>query len=175
MVRTAQFILLFVAIGLLAGCPNPVTGKTDLWLTAKTVINQSKMGLPIADVLFTQWTLSQTDQEKVQKVTAKYSKIKLAVFNGLNVAYDGVVIAEQAKTDPDMVKLMDQAEKAWQDLRKFIEDLLKPEAPATQPTTPKVEPKPGVRAPSPLPVPKPVMELKDIDLKVLPKTLLPNA
>lgn len=169
MKRAAQLFLLLVAVGMLAGCPNPATGKTDPWLTAKTIINQSKMGVPVADVIFTQWKLSQTDQQKVAEAEAKYVKIKLAVINGLQVAYDGVVIAEQAKTDPDMAKLMDQAEKAWQDLRKFIEDLLKPEpAPTTQPATPKA------RAPSPLPTPKPVVKLEEIDLKVLPKTLLPK-
>jgi len=159
--------LLLVAVFLLAGCPQP-GGKTDPWLTAKTIINQARLGAPIADALFTQWTLSQTDQGKVAETTAKYTKLKLAVLNGLQVAYDGVVIAEQAKTDPDMAKIMDQAEKAWTDLRKFIEDLLKPVAPATQPV---VQPKGPL--PEAQPVSKAVMKVEEIDISKLPKTLLP--
>jgi hypothetical protein len=42
---------------LLAGCPNPQTDKIDPWLTAKTIINQSKIGVPIAESIFMQWTL----------------------------------------------------------------------------------------------------------------------
>jgi hypothetical protein len=103
---------------------------------------------------------------KIDKATATFTKIKLGVLNGLNVAYDGVVIAEQAKTDPDMAKLMNQAEKAWKDLRKFIEDLMKPSAPATQPVA-------GVKALKlPVPTKVAVVKLEDIDLKILPKTLL---
>ena len=168
MVRAVQLVVLLVAAGMLAGCPNPATGKTDPWLTAKTIINQSKMGVPVADVIFTQWKLSQTDQQKVAEAEAKYVKIKLAVLNGLSVAYDGVVIAEQAKTDPDMSKLMDQAETAWQDLRKFLEDLLKkPEEPASQPVA-------KAKTPLPTPTVQPVVKLEDIDLSKLPKSLLPK-
>jgi len=157
MKRVSLALLAFV----LSGCPNPETGKVDPWLTAKTIINQSRLGVPIADTIFLQWELSQADEEKVARAKATYSKVKLAVLDGLQVAYDGVVLAEQAKTDPDMAKLMDKAEKAWASLRTFIEGLMKTEEPATTQPTPKARSKPA-------------FEMKEIDLSKLPKTLLPK-
>jgi len=129
------------------GCPNPETGKIDPYLTARTIINQGNVGVALAVGIFNQWALAQTDAEKVKKYSATFEKIKTCVLNGLQLALNGVDIAEQAKTDPNVKDLLSDANAAWANLRKFLEDLLsKPEdanavelvsgaVPASQPAT----------------------------------------
>lgn len=154
----------------IVGCPNPETGKTDPWLTARTVILQSKNAVSIAESIFMQWTFSQTDAEKVKKSQETFYKIKTAVLNGFTLAMDGVNIAQQAKEEPDVTKLLSQANTAWADLHKFLGDLLGD----------KEEPKPddsGVKstthaltATTTQPAEKPDEALLK-DFKKLPKTL----
>lgn len=137
--------LFALAVFLLVGCPNPETGKIDPYLTARTIINQANVGVALADGIFNQWALGQTDVEKVKKYSATFQKIKTGVVNGVQLALNGVDIAEQAKTDPNVKDLMAAANEAWGSLRKFLEDLLaKPEdaalvtiatAPTSQPAT----------------------------------------
>lgn len=137
--------LFMLAAFLLVGCPNPETGKIDPYLTARTVINQASIGVALADGIFNQWFYAQTDVEKAKKAQATFQKVKTSVVNGLQLALNGVAIAEQAKKDPNIADLMVAANDAWTNLRKFLEDLLaKPEdsalvtvatAPASQPTT----------------------------------------
>ena len=129
------------------GCPDPTTGKIDPYLTARTVINQASIGVTLAEGIFNQWLFAQTDAEKAKKTQATFEKIKTSVLNGLQLALNGVAIAEQAKKDPNIADLMVAANDAWGNLRKFLEDLLaKPEdaalvtvatAPSSQPTTAK--------------------------------------
>lgn len=114
---------LLLAAVLLLGCPGP-DGKIDPYLTAHTVINQAALALPIAQGIFNQWALSQTDQEKVKAAKLVFEKVCTAVANGLKVASDGVDIAKVAKETPDVAKLLAQADMAWKDLYKFLDDLL---------------------------------------------------
>jgi hypothetical protein len=106
------------------GCPDPTTGKIDPYLTARTIINQAQTALALADGIFNQWLLGQTDAEKAKKAQETYVRTKTAVANGLQIAYKGVDIAQQAKTDPDVAKLLAQADGAWKALSKFLGDLL---------------------------------------------------
>lgn len=142
-------LALAVLLALVAwGCPDPQTGKIDPYLTARTIINQGNIGVTLAEGIFNQWLFAQTDAEKAKKTQATFEKIKTGVLNGLQLALNGVAIAEQAKKDPNITELMVAANDAWGNLRKFLEDLLaKPEdaalvtvastAPASQPTTAK--------------------------------------
>jgi hypothetical protein len=126
--------LAVVAALLLWGCPNPETGKVDPYLTARTIILQVQTATALADGIFQQWLLGQPEGEEKDKAKATYYKIKTAVLNGLQLALDGVDIAEQAKKDPDLTKLLEKADAAWQDLQKFLTDLLgkaQPEAVTT--------------------------------------------
>ena len=124
----ALFVLSLIA------CPGP-TGKVDPWLTARTIINQTQSAVVLADVIFQQYLLGQPEGDQKEQTKAKYLKIKQAVVNGLKLAYDGVGIAEQAKTDPDVTKLLEKANEAWADLQKLLADLLKTEpTPASLPT-----------------------------------------
>lgn len=144
-----RLALALVAALLCWGCPDPQTGKIDPYLTARTIILQANTALGLADGIFGQWMLGQTNAEKAKKAQATYTKVKTSVSNGLQLALNGVAIAEQAKEDPDIKKLMVEANGAWDNLRKFLEDLLaKPEdaalvavgptaAPASQPATTK--------------------------------------
>ena len=145
-----KLILTIMVALFMWGCPNPETGKVDPYLTARTIILQANTALSLSDGIFGQWLLGQTDAEKAKKADAAYKKVKTAVANGLQLALNGVSIAEQAKEDPDIKKLMAEANGAWDNLRKFLEDLLaKPEdaalvtvasadkAPASQPATTK--------------------------------------
>lgn len=118
--------LAVVAALLLWGCPNPETGKVDPYLTARTIILQFQTATALADGIFQQWLLGQPEGEPKEQAKAKYLKIKTAVLNGLQLALDGVDIAEQAKEDPDVTKLLEKADAAWKDLQKFLADLLAP-------------------------------------------------
>lgn len=108
---------------LLTSCPNPTTGKVDPYLTARTVITQAGTAVALADGIFNQWVLNQPE-DKAKEVKAKYLRIKTAVLNGLQMALDGVDIAEKAKKDPNVTTLLAAADKAWQDLQKLISDLM---------------------------------------------------
>lgn len=94
----------------------------------------------------------------MKKATEKFNYLKLCVTDGLRIALDAVNIAEQAKTAPDMTKIMDQAELAWKDIRVFLTDLLS-KPPTSQPvakvvTVAKAE--------------------KKYDLSALPESFLPK-
>lgn len=130
-----------LAAFLLVGCPNPETGKIDPYLTARTVINQANVALALADGIFNQWLLGQKDAEKAKAAQVTYQKVKTGVANGLQLALNGVAIAEQAKKDPNITDLMAAANDAWGSLRKFLEDLLaKPEDAALIATAPTAQP-----------------------------------
>lgn len=118
-------LALCLALALLAwGCPDPQTGKIDPYLTAHTVINQASLALPIAQGIFNQWLYAQADAEKAKKAQVTFAQVYTAVSNGLKLAHDGVDIAKQAKEDPDVSKLLAQADAAWKSLYKFLDDLL---------------------------------------------------
>lgn len=140
-----RLVMAILAATIAWACPDPQTGKIDPYLTARTIINQANTALALSDGIFNQWLLAQTDMEKAKEIQLKYQKIRTAVANGLQLALNGVAIAEQAKKDPDIKLLMAEANKAWDNLRQFLEDLLsKPDAPAvatgptTQPSTSEV-------------------------------------
>lgn len=115
---------LAVATALLVGCPNPDTGKVDPYITARAIILQVHTAVSLADGIFQQWAVGQPSGEELEKTKAIYYKIKTAVFNGIQLALDGVDIAEQAKEDLDVNKLLEKADAAWKDLQKFLSDLL---------------------------------------------------
>jgi Rad3-related DNA helicase len=116
-------VALYVGV---CGCPGPNVGGTrsDPYLVAHTVINQASLALTVAEGIFNQWVYAQTDSKKVDKAQLTFAKVKTLVANGLKLAHDGVYIAEQAKKDPDVVKLLLQADNAWDDLRQFLGALL---------------------------------------------------
>jgi hypothetical protein len=121
-------VLTFLLALMAWGCPDPQTGKVDPYLTARTVINQASTALALSDGIFNQWLLGQADAEKAKKAQLTYQKVRMSVANGLQLALNGVGIAEQAKEGLDVKKLMAEANDAWGNLRKFLEDLLaKPE------------------------------------------------
>lgn len=158
--------LALAAALLLWGCPDPQTGKIDPYLTARTIILQANTSLALADGIFNQWLLAQSDAEKAKKTQVTYEKVRTAVSNGLQLALNGVSIAEQAKKDPDIAKLMAEADKAWQSLSKFLADLLDKgdsgvtvalvEEPTSQPSGEK----------------KPLAKINPLD--ALPKSLIPG-
>jgi len=131
------FVFLAIIIAQVSGCPDPQTGKVNPYLTARTIIMGSQTGLSVADGIFGQWYLMQSDKEKAVQTQATYYKIKTAVANGFQLALNGVDIAEQAKKDPDVNKLLAEANEAWGNLHKFLSDLLGPVpgSSASQPTT----------------------------------------
>jgi hypothetical protein len=171
-----RLVLCLVAALFVWGCPDPQTGKIDPYLTAHTIINQASLALPIAQGIFNQWLLAQTDAEKAKQAQLKFEQIKTAVSNGLVLAHNGVDIAKQAKEDPDVSKLLAQADEAWKSLYKFMDDLLGKgdtpivvalgggSQPASQPTTTSG----GVG------VKHAAVTVKPSPLMALPKTLIPK-
>lgn len=109
---------------LLAACPNPETGKVDPWLTARTIINGANVSLVLADGIFGQWLSTQTDPVKVKESQTRYQQVRTAVANGLQLALNGVDLAQTAKEAPDVQKLLAQANSAWAALTKLLGDLL---------------------------------------------------
>lgn len=134
------------------------SAPTDPYATARLVINGTQIAVQTSEGVFMLWAATQTDPEKVKTALAKFTKVKVAVLQGLQVALDGVDIAQQAKTDPDIRKLMVAAETAFQDLRRLLEELLT--KPASQPVAK------GVKA-----LQLPLSEPEQMFLK-LPRTLL---
>lgn len=161
-----RLVLALVAAIIVTACPNPETGKIDPYLTARTIILQANTALSVADGIFQQWLLGQSDQEKVVKAQKTYTLAKSGVTNGLQMALNGVNIAEQAKKDPDIKELMKEANEAWGSLRKFLEDLFASPAPASQPAVAKKDDTVEIRA-------KLKLIKKPKGLKLLPKTLGP--
>lgn len=167
-----KLMMLVVLATMVVACPDPTTGKIDPYLTARTIILQANTAIALADGIFQQWLLGVTDAEKSKKAQHTYVLAKSGVTNGLQIALNGVNIAEQAKKDPDIKKLMDEANKAWTSLRSFLEELFKPPAPTTQPVAvakkgeAKAEPSP-IRA-------KLKLIKKPKGLKNLPKSLIPE-
>lgn len=107
-----------------AGCPDPKTGKLNPYLTARTIINQASLSLPVAEGIFNQWAAQQADVEKRIKAQLKFARVKTAVANGIRLAHHGVNIAEQAREDPNAAKLLAHADAAWKDLYRFLDSLL---------------------------------------------------
>jgi len=120
-----KYLVLSLLALLLAGCPRPVdpANPTDPYATARTIILSSQFALGIADGVFETWALGQDDTAKVSAARIKFGLARAAVSDGLQLALAGLAIAEQAKKDPDVPKLMAQAEAAWQVLRKLLADL----------------------------------------------------
>jgi len=171
-----RLVLSLAAALLLWGCPDPQTGKVDPYLTAHTVINQLSLALPIAQGIFNQWLYAQTDAEKIKSAQLTFAKICTAVSNGFKIAHDGVDIAKQAKEEPDVSKLLAQADTAWKDLYKFLDDLLAQGDPgivvavgegAAKGSTAASQPTAGVG------VKKSAVTVKQSPMMALPKTLLP--
>lgn len=152
--------MLFVACPGFTNCE----GKTDPYTIARLTINGTQVAVQASEAVFMMWASTQTDMEKVKAALAKFTKIKAAVLQGLQVALDGVDIAQQAKTDPDIRKLMAAAETAFQDLRKLLEEILAKPGPSSQPV-PK----------DPKAVKKAVPSDLDKAFENLPKTLLKGA
>lgn len=159
--------LLLTAV-LMLGCPGP-SGQIDPYLTAHTVINQVALALPIAQGIFNQWALMQTDPVKVKEAEKVFAKVYTAVSNGLKIAHDGVDIAKTAKETPDVAKLLAQADMAWKDLYKLLDDLLAKGADGI--TVALVERTPP---PASQPVVKAPVKVTTSPMTFLPKTLIPK-
>ena len=175
-----RLILTLLVAMLSWGCPDPQTGKIDPYLTARTIILQANTSLALADGIFNQWLLAQTDAEKAKKTQAIYEKTRTAVSNGLQLALNGVDIAQQAKEDPDIAKLMAQADEAWKSLSKFLGDLLDKGDPgvtvalaegSTEGSTPASQP----AAAGGVGVKRSAVKVKPSPLNALPKSLVPDA
>lgn len=121
---TLKKLMLFGIIVLAMGCPRVPNGSVDPYLTAHTIINQVSLALPVAQGIFNQWIYGQTDVEKAKKAQQTFAKISTAVSNGLKVAHDGVDMVKKAKGEPKIANILAQADLAWKDLYKFMDDLL---------------------------------------------------
>lgn len=137
-----HILLAVIAAFTFTACPGP-GGKIDPWLTARTIITQTQTAMAMADGIFNQWALHQSE-DKAKEAKAKYLKVRQTVLNSLQLALDGVAIAEQAKKDPDVKKLMEKANAAWVDLQKLLTDLLGSEQPSSMPLK-GVKPGTGLR------------------------------
>lgn len=131
-----------ISFALMLGCVSPQTGKVDPYITARATISQAQVVVSLADGVFTQWSVTQTDPGKVTKATATYARVKTGVVNGLRLAYDAVNIAEAAHKEPDMEAIGRYANAAWTDLYSLLSGLVKKEnvpvsvaGPATFPTS----------------------------------------
>jgi hypothetical protein len=157
--RMRKILTAVLVMALFMACPgfSSCGAGTDPYATARIVINGAQIAVGASETVFMAWAAVQTDPAKVKDALVKFTKIKSAVLQGLQVALDGVDIATTAKTVPDTKKLMAQAETAFQDLRRMLETLLV--GSSTMPT------------PKDLKIKIPVNDLQKM-FENLPKTLL---
>jgi hypothetical protein len=176
-----KLILALVIAMVAVGCPNPETGKVDPYLTARTIILQANTALALASGIFSQWLLGQSDAEKAKTTQAIYEKTRTAVSNGLQLALNGVDIAQQAKEDPDVGKLMAEADKAWKSLSKFLTDLLAKGDPGITVAIAEGDAEGSTAASQPattsggVGVKRSAVTVKQSPLMALPKSLIPAA
>jgi len=164
---------MLLAAVLLLGCPGP-DGKVDPYLTAHTVINQVSLALPIAQGIFNQWALMQTDQAKVKAAEQTFAKVSTAVANGLKIAHDGVDIAKAAKETPDVTKLLAQADMAWKDLYKFLDGLLAKGADGITVALAEGAPPPASQPAGEVAVKRSAVKVNKSPMTYLPQTLVPK-
>lgn len=126
-------LILALWVLVLAACPGGTNckGSIDVYTVARASIAGAQVAVGAADAVFQIWAAAQKDPEKVKKALEQFLKVKLDVLDGLQLASAGVDIAEQAHVDPDLNKLLDKAEVAFQALRKLLTDLLS-STPSTQ-------------------------------------------
>lgn len=161
MTRTLSAIM--VAVFLTAcphNTPDPNTPPKDPYATARAVIAGAQLTLLGADGVF-EITAAFMDPAKVPELRKDYLRIRGAVVDGLKLASDGVDVAESQKQGFDIVKLLAQAETAYQDVLKFLADLKGPTSRAVYGVAKYGSSTWGGK-------------YKDPELDKLPKTLLPT-
>lgn len=125
-------LLLVLPTLVLLACPKPpVPGPKSPYDVARGYINDALRAVPLADIVFDVWAAS-VDPAKAAETRADYARVKKAVIDALYVALAAVDIAESQNAGLDLDKLFAQAEAAWQQLRKFLEDI---GVPATLPAS----------------------------------------
>jgi hypothetical protein len=157
-----------MAAVLLTACPHntpdPNTPQKDPYAIARAVIQGAQLTLLGADGVF-EITVAFMDPAKVPDIRKDYLRIRAAVVAGLKIASDGVDVAESQKAGFDIVKLLAQAETAYQDILKFLGDLKAPAGPTSR----------AVYGVAKYGTSKWGEKYKDPELEKLPKTLLPAA
>jgi len=111
-------------------CPPP-KNLPDGYTIARVTVQGLQLALTGADTVF-EFLTQFIAPEKVAETRAVFLKTKNAVIRGLQVALDGIKLAEEQKAGFDLAKLMIQAEVAWRDLRAFIASL---QTPSSQPAS----------------------------------------
>jgi hypothetical protein len=110
-------ITLFVLF--LFGCPP----TTNPYIAAKTVISSAQTAVSVADSIFENWVTSQPDKTVVESQRRRYAQLRLAVVQGLEVAYQSVNVAEELKAGMDVPVILQKADTAWSALRLFINEV----------------------------------------------------
>jgi hypothetical protein len=108
---------------LLGGCPAGWSAKLNGWGIASGVVQGAQIALGMAQAAFGIWKGTQTDTAYVQAMASKFDQYAGAVWDGLKLVSDGIALAREVKSDPDMGALMKAAEEAWVSLRQFLTDL----------------------------------------------------
>ena len=120
-------LLLLVALLAFPACNNlkPPQSLPDGYVIARATVQGAQILLAGADGLFEVLT-AFIDAEKLKDVKATFYRIRASVVTGLQLALDGINVAESQKQGFDLGKLMAQANAAWTDLRAFLESLSAP-------------------------------------------------
>jgi hypothetical protein len=171
-------LMLLGVVVLVLGCPRLSSVAVDPYLTAHTVINQVSLALPIAQGIFNQWIYGQTDVEKAKKAQQTFARISTVVSNGLKIAHDAVDVTQKIKGEPKISEILAQADTAWKDLYKFLEDLLAGGDRGIVVALESTEEKGGGSASKPATpagtgVKKSAVTVKNSPIMALPRTLIP--
>lgn len=127
-------LLLTTAATSCTECP-PSKNLPDGFAIGRATVQGAQLALFGADAVFEFWA-AFADTTTVAAARPKYLRIRVSVVSGLQLALDGIAIAESQKSGFDLNKLMAQAEASWKDLRAFLATL-QAAAGASQPTSVK--------------------------------------
>jgi len=129
-----KLILLLTTLTLLSSCKTfGPQNLPDGFAVAHTTVQGAQLALVGADGLF-EIVAGFMSPERAASARQTYLKIRAAVVAGLQLALDGIILAEGQRSGFDLVKLLAPAEAAWQDLRAFLAALQgKGTSPASSP------------------------------------------
>lgn len=121
-----RLMLVSAVLLALGACPGGTQCNIDPYATANAVIGAAQIAVQLAESIFQVWAgASRTaNPEMTAQKEEQFAKYKHSVLDALRVASDGVDIARMTKTKVDIVTLMAEAEKAYQDLKLFLANLM---------------------------------------------------
>jgi len=114
--RFIPYVFVFTCTTSCTECKAPVS-LPDNYAVARAVVQGSQLALFAADGVF---EFLCTLSSKAADARPTYLLIRADVATGLQLALEGIMVAETQKQGFDLSKLMAQAETSWQKVKEFL-------------------------------------------------------